>query len=194
MNDTCALFPLKSILLPDCVMDLQIFEARYLDMVSRSFKQGEDFLIVPLDTGPEVGNGDLRFSAIGCEALIVDWQQRDNGLLGIRVKGGRRARIRAAEVAADGLVRGVPDWLPEAPDAPLDDQHDDLMTLHGTLMEHPLAEGLGLPPVAGSQQRLGYQLAFLLPFDLDQKVALLATDSAALRLELINDWLEQMQA
>ena len=70
-----------------CPLDLQIFEARYLDMVSRCFRQQQGFVVVGLESGSEVGSGNLRFGAIGCEARIIDWQQRDNGLLGIRVLG-----------------------------------------------------------------------------------------------------------
>ncbi len=194
MTEKHALFPLKSILLPGCVMDLQIFEARYLDMLSRCFKQGESFLIVALESGPETGFGDVRFNALGCEAHIVDWQQRDNGLLGIRVEGRRRGRIADADVAEDGLVRGEVSWLQEQPDAPLLDEHHDLLVLHEALMQHPLAEGLGLPDVAGCQQRLSYQLAFLLPFSLDQKVGLLNMDKPQDRLSQISDWLEILQA
>lgn len=194
MTERHALFPLKSILLPGCVMDLQIFEARYLDMLSRCFKQGESFLIVALESGPETGAGDLRFNAVGCEAHIADWQQRENGLLGIRVEGRRRGRIEAADVAADGLVSGEISWLLEQADAPLLEAHDDLLVLHDALLQHPMAEGLGLPEVAGSQQRLSYQLAFLLPFSLEQKVALLNIDDPRTRLRQINDWLEIMQA
>ncbi|WP_373185096.1 LON peptidase substrate-binding domain-containing protein [Halopseudomonas sp.] len=194
MTEKHALFPLKSILLPGCIIDLQIFEARYLDMLSRCFKQGESFLIVALESGPETGSGGLRFNALGCEAHIIDWQQRDNGLLGIRVEGRRRGRIESADVAEDGLVSGQISWLAEHADAPLLAEHDDLMVLHQALMQHPLAEGLGLPEVAGSQQRLSYQLAFLLPFSLDQKVALLNIDDPRTRLRQVNDWLEIMQA
>lgn len=194
MTEKHALFPLKSILLPGCVIDLQIFEARYLDMLSRCFKQGESFLIVALESGPETGSGDLRFNALGCEAQIIDWQQRENGLLGIRVEGRRRGRIESADVAEDGLVSGHISWLAEQADAPLLAEHDDLMVLHEALMQHPLAQGLGLPDVAGSQQRLSYQLAFLLPFSLDQKVALLNIDDPRTRLRQVNDWLEIMQA
>jgi Lon protease-like protein len=194
MTDRRALFPLKSILLPGCIMDLQIFEARYLDMVSRCFKQGEAFLIMPLESGPESGQGDLRFAAIGCEAAIVDWQQRDNGLLGIRVEGRRRGRVSDVEVAPDGLVNANVIWLEEQPDQVLNAEHEDLQALHAALLDHPIAEGLGLPPLADSQQQLSYELAFLLPFSLDQKSVLLAIESPSARLHQISEWLELMQA
>ena len=194
MSDKTALFPLKTVLLPGCTLDLQLFEARYLDMVSRCFKAGEGFVVVALEKGPESGTGDLRFSALGCEAQIVDFQQRDNGLLGIRVVGGRRAQVSQVEVAADGLVQAQVDWREEAADHPLSHAHEELESLHATLLEHPVATDLGLPPIGSSLQALAYQLAYLLPFSLDQKTHLLAVDYPQERLEQISEWLEVLQA
>jgi uncharacterized protein len=194
MSDKIALFPLKTVLLPGCTLDLQLFEARYLDMVSHCFKAGEGFVIVALEKGPEAGAGDLRFSALGCEAQIVDFQQRDNGLLGIRVVGGRRAQVSDVEVAADGLVVAQVAWRAEAEDGNLGAEHDELETLHAALMQHPLASGFGLPPVDRSQQALAYQLTYLLPFSLDQKTHLLSLDQPAERLQQISEWLEVLQA
>jgi uncharacterized protein len=86
------------------------------------------------------------------------------------------------------------EWLPEAPDAAPGDTHADLMALRESLLQHPLGAGLGLPDVASSQQALAYQLAYLLPFSLDQKTALLAIDEPARRLEQIDEWLHAMQS
>ncbi|QIB52910.1 MULTISPECIES: LON peptidase substrate-binding domain-containing protein [Pseudomonas] len=194
MSDQFALFPLKTVLLPSCVMDLQIFEARYLDMVSRCFKQDQGFVVVGLESGPETGSGNLKFNSLGCEARIIDWQQQDNGLLGIRVQGHRRARILDVEVASDGLVVGGVDWLEESLDMPPTNEHADMLALRDSLLQHPMAAGLGLSPVAHSQQALAYQLAYLLPFSIDQKAALLAIDSPAARLEQIIDWLQALQS
>ncbi|MEH6565034.1 MAG: LON peptidase substrate-binding domain-containing protein [Halopseudomonas sp.] len=194
MSQKIALFPLKTVLLPGCTLDLQLFEARYLDMVSRCFKSGEGFVVVALEKGPEAGTGDLRFSALGCEARIVDFQQRDNGLLGIRVLGARRAQVSQVEVAEDGLVVAQVQWRPEAGDAELVTEHEELEELHAALLQHPLASGLDLPPVGNSQQALAYQLAYLLPFSLDQKTHLLALDEPSERLQQIHEWLEVLQA
>ena len=194
MSDQFALFPLKTVLLPTCVMDLQIFEARYLDMISRCFKQDQGFIVVGLESGPETGSGNLRFNSLGCEARIIDWQQQDNGLLGIRVQGHRRARILDVEVASDGLVIGRVEWLDETLDSPLLDEHADMLALRDSLLQHPMAAGLGLPSVEHSQQALGYQLAYLLPFSIDQKAALLAMSSPAARLAQISDWVQALQS
>jgi uncharacterized protein len=98
------LFPLNTVLFPGCMLDLQIFEARYLDMISRCMKQGSGFGVVCIVEGEEVGEAASSFAAIGCEALVRDFQQRPNGLLGIRVEGGRRFRVRSAQVLPDQLT------------------------------------------------------------------------------------------
>ena len=41
------LFPLDTVLFPGCTLDLQIFEARYLDMVSSCLKAGHGFGVAP---------------------------------------------------------------------------------------------------------------------------------------------------
>ena len=98
------LFPLNTVLFPGCVLDLQIFEARYLDMISRCMKQGSGFGVVCIIEGAEVGDAASHFAAIGCEARVCDFQQRPNGLLGIRVEGGRRFRVERAQVLPDQLT------------------------------------------------------------------------------------------
>ncbi len=95
------LFPLDTVLFPGCFLDLQVFEARYLDMVSQCLKAGYGFGVVHILNGKEVGAAPAEFSHIGCEALIRDWQQLPNGLLGIRVEGGRRFDVQSYEVLRD---------------------------------------------------------------------------------------------
>src|SRR5690606_2873588 len=104
------LFPLSTVLFPGCMLDLQIFEARYLDMISRCMKQGEGFGVVCIVEGAEVGEAASRFAALGCEALVRDFQQRPNGLLGIRVEGGRRFVVRRAQVLPDQLTLAEVEW------------------------------------------------------------------------------------
>ncbi len=187
------LFPLKTVLFPGCMLDLQIFEARYLDMVSACMKRGEGFGVVTILEGQEVGEAASRFSALGCEALIRDFQQRSNGLLGIRVEGGRRFRVDSVEVQPDQLTLAEVGWLADAEDGPLLPEHADLAALLGALAEHPMVASLGMGGVVGGQLALANQLAYLLPFSLEQKLQVLQLRDPLRRLELIQLLLEQMQ-
>lgn len=187
------LFPLNTVLFPGCILDLQIFEARYLDMVSACMRRGEGFGVVALLEGREVGEAARRFSTLGCEALIRDFQQRPNGLLGIRVEGGRRLRVGEVSVQADQLTLAEVSWLDEVEDAPLLAEHTDLAALLSALAEHPLVAGLNMGGVVAGQQALANQLAYLLPFSIEQKLQLLQLDAPLQRLELIQHLLDRMQ-
>jgi Lon protease-like protein len=190
---TLPLFPLNSVLFPGCMLDLQIFEARYLDMISRCMKQGHGFGVVCIVEGDEVGEAAGQFSAIGCEALIRDFQQRPNGLLGIRVEGGRRFRVQRAQVLPDQLTVAEVEWLDEQPEQPLAAEHADLAALLGALNAHPLMASLGMSSEPAGQEALANQLAYLLPLAVEQKLQLLETSEAPLRLELLQQFLEQLQ-
>lgn len=188
------LFPLNTVLFPGCVLDLQIFEARYLDMISRCMKQGEGFGVVCIIDGAEVGEAASRFAALGCEALVSDFQQRPNGLLGIRVEGGRRFKVQRAQVLPDQLTLAEVEWLDEPEDQPLQAEHADLAALLEALAEHPLVAGLGMDMAAVSQAQLANQLAYLLPLEPAQKLQVLQCDEPLERLELLQVLLEQLQA
>ncbi|MGH8352568.1 MAG: LON peptidase substrate-binding domain-containing protein [Pseudomonas sp.] len=187
------LFPLNTVLFPGCTLDLQIFEARYLDMLGRCLKQGEGFGVVCIVEGEESGAAASRFAAVGCEALIRDWQQLPNSLLGIRVEGGRRFRVKQAEVQRDQLTLAEVEWLSEAEERPLAAEHADLAALLNALAEHPLVAALGMGGVVAGQQALANQLAYLLPFAPEQKLELLALGEPQRRLEHIQKLLDRLQ-
>ncbi|MBK5537345.1 LON peptidase substrate-binding domain-containing protein [Pseudomonas sp. TH05] len=188
-----ALFPLNTVLFPQCILDLQVFEARYLDMIGRCMKQGSGFGVVCILEGEEVGNVPEGYALIGCEALITDFHQQDNGLLGIRVKGGRRFRVLSSEVQKDQLVVAQVEWLDEAPEQPLQDEDADLIALLKALAEHPMVEALNMGTEATGQQSLANQLAYLLPFSELDKLDLLQLDDPQQRLDAIQALLDELQ-
>lgn len=190
---TLPLFPLNTVLFPGCMLDLQIFEARYLDMVSRCMKQGQGFGVVCIIDGAEVGEAAGQFSAIGCEALIRDFEQRPNGLLGIRVEGGRRFRVQRAQLLPDQLTLAEVEWLDEQAEQPLEAEHADLAALLGALSAHPLVASLGMASAPAGQEALANQLAYLLPLDAEQKLQLLEMPDVQLRLERLQALLELLQ-
>lgn len=99
------LFPLNAVLFPGGPMPLQIFEPRYLDMVSRCMREQAGFAVVLIGEGEEA-SGATSFAATGTEARIVDFDRLENGLLGISCLGRERVRIVEAWREADGLNRG----------------------------------------------------------------------------------------
>jgi len=187
------LFPLNAVLFPGCVLDLQIFEARYLDMIGSCMKQGKGFGVVCITEGSEVGDVPEGFSQIGCEALVTDFQQQDNGLLGIRVVGGRRFRVTDAQAQRDNLLIAEVQWLEDPQEQPLQEEDEDLVALLAALGEHPMVAALNMGLTASGQQSLSNQLAYLLPFAEEDKIELLEIDDAEERLDAIQDLLDEMQ-
>jgi Lon protease-like protein len=143
--------------------------------------------------GAEVGEAVGQFSAIGCEALIRDFQQLPNGLLGIRVEGARRFRVQRAQLLPDQLTLAEVEWLEEHPEQPLVAEHADLAALLSALSAHPLVAALGMQSDVVSQDALANQLAYLLPLEPEQKLQLLSLQGAEPRLELLQQLLELLQ-
>ena len=190
---TLPLFPLNTVLFPGCVLDLQIFEARYLDMVARCMKQGTGFGVVCILDGREVGNAPQGIAGIGCEALIRDFQQQDNGLLGIRVEGGRRFEVLGTELQRDQLLLAQVEWLDDAPEQPLQEEDQDLLALLKALAEHPMVAALNMNTEVAGQQSLANQLAYLLPFAEADKIELLQVNDPQQRLDGIQALLDEIQ-
>ena len=177
------LFPLELWLYPGITLPLQIFEPRYLSMISERLKLNAGFGIVPICEGHEVGESP-RIHPGGVEVRVVDWYQQNNGLLGIKVCGERRFRVRSTDVLGNNLLIGVVDYMPLEAEDPILDRHRGLLDLLAELKNHPHAQALELPE-PDSTQSLSYQLSQLLPFDADKKMALLTAKHAEERLNLI---------
>lgn len=187
------LFPLNTVLFPDCALDLQIFEARYLDMIARCMKQDTGFGVVCILDGDETGDAPSDIAGIGCEARVCDFQKQENGLLGIRVQGGRRFKVLGTELQPDNLLIADVEWLDEIPEQPLQDEDQDLLALLKALAEHPMVAALNMNTEVTGQQSLANQLAYLLPFAEEDKVDLLQVNDPQQRLDGIQVLLEEMQ-
>ena len=190
---TLPLFPLSTVLFPGCVLDLQIFEARYLDMIARCMKQGSGFGVVCILEGSEVGDAPQDIALIGCEALIRDFKQQDNGLLGIRVEGGRRFQVLSTQAQPNQSLLAEIEWMDEVAEQPLGEEDQDLLALLKALAEHPMVAALEMNTEVSGQQSLGNQLAYLLPFAEEDKLELLQVDDPQQRLDGIQVLLDEMQ-
>ena len=76
------LFPLGTVLFQGGSLQLQIFEPRYLDMVSRCMRDGVPFGVVLIRQGSDTwqpGSQGPDLFEIGTAARIVDFNQLGNG-------------------------------------------------------------------------------------------------------------------
>jgi Lon protease-like protein len=105
------LFPLQTVLFPDGVLPLRIFETRYIDMVRECMRLEKPFGVVAIREGSETGCA-AEPEAVGCIAHIVEWDMEAGGLLMIRTHGGTRFRIAATRVLADNRLEAQVEHLP----------------------------------------------------------------------------------
>ena len=100
------LFPLNSVLFPDGVLALRVFEVRYLDMVRKCHHAGAPFGIVALTQGNEVrqaGAPDERFHDIGTLAASEKLDNPQPGLITLLCRGSQRFRITERRHLPHGL-------------------------------------------------------------------------------------------
>ena len=190
-----ALFPLSSVLMPHARIPLQIFEQRYLDLVARCMRDNQGFGVVLLKQGSEVSGGSLdvpNVSEMGTYALIVDWDQLPNGLLGITIEGRQRFAVESVWREADGVIKAKVSLQPPQESAPLPGQYASLADVLRGLIRHPQVSQLNLPVSLEDGWAVGYQLGQLLPLNESIKYALLGADSPQQLLEELDTLLREM--
>ncbi|MEY2874769.1 MAG: hypothetical protein RLZZ373_2140 [Pseudomonadota bacterium] len=101
------LFPLGTVLFPQGLLALKIFETRYLDLITHCLRSGAPFGVVTLVQGAEVraGDGEVRFEHEGCLAELIDCDSPQAGILQIRCRGLQRFTVSQVHQAPDGLWR-----------------------------------------------------------------------------------------
>lgn len=187
-TESLALFPLHTVLLPGAALGLRVFERRYLDLVRDCGRSGRGFGICLIMQGDEVGEA-AAVAAYGTEALIEDFGQGDDGLLTLRVRGGRRFRVMRTSVRDNGLQVADVEWCTCDAEEPLRPEHGLLPVLLNTIFEKLGADGLRhdrarLDDVAW----VGWRLAELLPLHDSQRQELLQTDDPHARLDRLVEW------
>jgi len=193
------LFPLSTVLFPDGVLPLQVFEARYLDMVSRCLTEDAPFGVVLLTQGQEVrqrGGRPERFVEGGTLATVCETAATTPGLLQVVCRGGGRFEVKSSQQKLNGLwmaevelVEGdhavrIPSELQGAADA-LDRV---LASLHDVPQERwPVQPPFRLDDCGWVANRW----CELLPLPNSQKQNMLMLDNPVIRLELLHDVLDE---
>ena len=107
-HDELPLFPLRSVLFPDGLLELKIFETRYLDMMSACMRTQRPFGVVALRSGTEakVSDQPVSLHEAGTLAELIEVDSAQAGILLVRARGTLRFTLGAAEQRAGGLWVG----------------------------------------------------------------------------------------
>jgi uncharacterized protein len=184
MAESLPLFPLNTVLVPGGALGLRVFEPRYLDLVRDCGRQGSGFGVCLIADGAEAG-APATPMAYGTEARIEDFDTGADGLLHLRLRGGRRFHALRTRVRDNGLVLADVEWLAPDPVVELQPQHALLADMLRHLLEQ-LGAGLAVPERSFDDAAwVGWRMAELLPISLPQRQSLLQEDDPDRRLDAL---------
>ena len=189
--NTIPLFPLSTIIFPEGVLPMRIFEPRYVDMVGECMREDKGFGICLLKEGSEVGE-NRHFYSSGTYVKIIDFDRLEDGLLGIVVKGERRFKVLSASQTNNHLNQGEVAWLSEEEQRAIPDKFQSFSDLLLALdQRYELPFEIKTDKI-NQASWVSCRLAELLPFDKVSKQHLLEIDDAVQRFKYMHELLEKM--
>ena len=189
------LFPLGTLLLPHGRLPLQIFERRYIDMISACMREGTGFGVVWIRTGSEVAQAsktNLELGAYGTMASIVDWDQLPNGLLGITIEGGSRFHIKKTWREESGLNMASVEMDPTFSAVALPETGRSMIDVLAGLQRHPEVRKLGMTVDTGNAWEVCFALLQLLPVGSAIKYDLLGLNDINELVEALDEILTEL--
>ena len=176
------LFPLEVVLLPGATLSLHIFEERYKLMIGEALERHSEFGIV-LAKGRSL-------ASLGCSAVVEKVIKRyEDGRLDILTAGRRRFEILFLDDQKPYLQAAIHFIDDETAASPAPEVVARLRELCARAAEYvPSMEA-----VAGEEEALdSFQIAAVVPADLDFTQRLLGQRSEAERMATLNEYLEKL--
>ena len=192
------LFPLGTVLFPDGVIALKIFEARYLDMIKRCLREKTEFGVISIIKNIESDQESVSatFSQIGTLAQIEDFDPVQPALYMTKSFGTQRFKLLNSTQEASGLWIGEVELLENDPLIPVPQEHQKVAKLLDEIISVIQSEDLmGEAPFKQPYKVddcgwVSNRLAELLPISLAQKNHLLAQTNPRIRLDLVTEIIE----
>ncbi|MGZ5275090.1 MAG: LON peptidase substrate-binding domain-containing protein [Caldimonas sp.] len=185
------LFPLQTVLFPDALLELKVFEARYLDLMSRCMREQRPFGVVALKSGSEARVSDeaVALYDVGTLAELIEVDSAQANILLVRCRGTRRFALGATRQQSDGLWLGAAVEVAADPVLPPGTSHADIVK--------SLAEALAALTAQGASPFLephrfdcagwvANRWCEILPLPLDAKQRLMALADPLARLEIVD--------
>ena len=189
------LFPLGAVLFPGGLLQIRVFEARYLDLMSHCMRTMSPFGVVYLRQGSDMRGPDddkIRFETTGVLAHLQDVDAEQTGILQVRCHGGSRFSLSAAHQRADGLWLARAEPLADDPPAAVPPELAGAAKALGQAIQsllaqdqHPFAPPFRLDDAGWVANRW----CEILPISAAAKQRLMALDEPVLRLKLVDEYL-----
>ncbi|MXZ56732.1 MAG: hypothetical protein F4227_08450 [Gammaproteobacteria bacterium] len=188
------LFPLKLVLFNRSLFELEIFEPRYLKMVSQALANDTGFGVVYLASGSEVYKIDddpIELAKIGTLSSIKHSEVIDEARILIVIEGGAKFRVHSTWIEEDHLNMGLVDFLRDDAKLPLRTKDEELAQLFDQLNEFRSTEGHPKMTLEiDNASALSFRLAEMLPMAMEFRQTLLELDHPYRRLDRIQRWVQ----
>jgi Lon protease-like protein len=177
------IFPLGTVLFPDGLLPLKVFEQRYIEMTKACLSEGRPFGVCLIKEGREVGMAAVP-QPVGCFATIEQWDMPQLGVFHLVARGGGRFRIRDMRVAPNHLISARVEALP--PDTDNDEVDPLCRKVLEAIVDKVGPDRFPAPLQLDDAAWIGYRLAEVLPIEASVRQELLELTSAARRLERVH--------
>ena len=184
------IFPLRTILFPDSKLPLRIFEPRYIDMVSRCMREDSEFGIILSreSTDPKM----FETYDTGTLAKIIDWDQGEDGLLGITTIGTQKFRLKGLNKQEDGLNIGTIERIEKEGDYKPIKEFSHLVELLQAILDDINIYGNDEKNF-DSAAWISYRFAEILPLRIEDKQKCLEIDDPIIRLNFLEPLIKMIR-
>jgi hypothetical protein len=191
-RETLPIFPLNTVLFPDALLPLRIFEVRYMDMARACLRESTPFGVCLIREGQEVGAPAVPEN-IGCVARLEQPDMEELGILKVVAHGTERFRIVSSEADKHGLIVAEVERLEAEADAIEAPGLAECAEFLRKLIAGIGAERFAEPYLYDNATWVGFRLAEILPLRNDVKQKLLEVTDATLRLAVLHRFLRQQK-
>jgi hypothetical protein len=193
------LFPLQTALFPDGLLELRIFEVRYLDLMSRCLREQRPFGVVALRSGGEsrVSRQAVAMHEVGTLAQLIDVDSPEANILLVRCRGTQRFRLDGARQENDGLWLGNAVGIPDDPELPPNSTHGNVVKSLSDAIDALTAQGAEpflAPHRFDSAGWVANRWCEILPLPLDAKQRLMALEDPVARLDIVDSLMRARQS
>lgn len=181
-DEKCPIFPLRTMLFPDSRLPLRIFEPRYIDMVSKCMKDSLEFGVIL----SRESNDPKMFETynIGTMAKIIDWEQGNDGLLGITTIGTNKFKLLGMNKQEDGLNIGDVEIIEREGDFKPTENFSNLVSLLKAILDDINLYNDDEKKFE-SASWVSFRFAEILPLKLEDKQKCLEIDDPIIRLNYL---------
>ena len=187
------LFPLHTVLFPQGILSLRIFEPRYIDMISACLKTDTGFGVCLIRDGNEVGAA-AEFYTTGTLAKITDWHTLPDGLLGITALGQQRFAVLSQHTKPNQLITAAVEMIANEPECEIPALYSPLVDLLSQVLAQLGPAYAEMYTKYSDASWVGCRLTELLPLAPAVKQELLQLNNPVQRLERLYAVLENLAA